>query len=264
MTQKLTPKNLVEGFLRAAAPDSISVKSLLAVGDLLGFSHNAIRVAISRLCTKELVISDAKGCYRLTDKTFVVSKFIDRWRLGENRVRPWQGQWLCCHLPQGMQRTERNQSQKSLAWYGFRHGLSGLYLRPDNLNLSITELNNQLIESGLTPQATLFRAYDFNGEQVQHWPDLWDVDEITRTYQELNDRLSESYEHFFDMPMEKSLPESIVLGGNTLRTLALDPLLPEEMIDVAPRNALSTLMIKYEEQSKAAWADMIKKLEAKP
>ena len=262
MTQALTPKNLVEGFLRAADPDPISVKSLLKVGELLGFSNNAIRVAISRLCAKELVVSDARSCYRLTDKTFAISKFIERWRIGEDRVQPWQGQWLCCHLPQGMQRTERNQSQKSLTWHGFKNGLSGLYLRPDNLNLSITELSKQLIDTGLTQQATLFRASDFSGEQTAHWPTLWDTRELESTYQELHDQLCESYDHFHDIEPTKSLPESLILGGNTLRALALDPLLPQEMVDISLRQALTAMMIKYEQLCRTAWGEMIQKLEA--
>lgn len=262
MTQALTPKKLLEGFLRAADPDPVSIKSLLAVGELLGFSNNAIRVAISRLCAKELVTSDARSCYRLTDKTFAVSKFVERWRIGENRVRPWQGQWVCCHLPQGMQRTERNQSQKSLTWHGFKNGLSGIYLRPDNLNLSITELSNQLIETGLTQQATLFRASDFSGEQALLWPSLWNTRELESTYQQLHDQLRKSYHHFHDMEPTESLPESLILGGDTLRTLALDPLLPQEMLDVTLRQTLTTMMIRYEELCRTAWTKMIQTLEA--
>ena len=149
-----------------------------------------------------------------------------------------------------------------------RHATNGtqskpkINLRPDNLNLSVTELNNQLIETGLTQQATLFRASDFSGEQASLWPSLWDTQGLESTYQELYDQLCKSYEHFHDIEPTKSLPESLILGGNTLRTLALDPLLPQEMLDISLRQTLTTMMIRYEELCRTAWGEMIQKLEA--
>ncbi len=260
-THTITPKDLVEGFLRAANPEPLTIKSLLTVGETLGFSANAIRVAISRLCAKEQVISDSRSCYRLTDKTLAINSFTDRWRLGESRVRPWQAHWICCHLPQGMGRTERNQAQKALSWYGLKLGLSGLYIRPDNLNLSIQELNSQLIDVALTPNASLFRAYDFQEHQTQQWQRLWDIKAIETRYKSHYEKIAKSANNFFEKPIEQSLSESLILGGDTLRVLTLDPLLPAEMIDITLRKKLSDMMEEYEAQCRKLWTEVIARLE---
>ncbi len=93
------PGDVILDLLRSARGRRQSVSALVERGALFGFSENTIRVTLSRLMSRGRIESPGRGEYRLSPETDALNDFVERWRLGEDRVRAWQpGHWLLAHL----------------------------------------------------------------------------------------------------------------------------------------------------------------------
>ena len=84
------PGDVILDLLRSARGRRQSASSLIERGALFGFSENTIRVTLSRLMSRGRIESPRRGEYRLSPETDALNDFVERWRLGEDRIRPWQ------------------------------------------------------------------------------------------------------------------------------------------------------------------------------
>src|SRR5512134_3333344 len=105
--RSVTPKSLMLDLLRVAGPSAVPVSGLVRVGELFGFSGNALRVAVARLAGAGLLESDERGSYRLAPGAGTVTSHVEEWRLGEKRVRRWARAWLTVWLPARSERAVR-------------------------------------------------------------------------------------------------------------------------------------------------------------
>ena len=70
----------------------------MSAGRLFGFTENTLRVTLSRLVSRGTLTNPRRGYYQLSKGTDELNRFVDDWRQGESRTRPWNpGQWLICH-----------------------------------------------------------------------------------------------------------------------------------------------------------------------
>lgn len=257
MQFSITPKNLIEGLLRAAQLEAISVKAITAVGELFGFKHNTVRVMLSRLSAQGLLLSDNRSYYRLSAQASAMSAFVERWKLGEDRVLDWQGEWICCQIAAGSQRSQRQLSLRALERWGFRSGLGGLMMRPANLNLTLPLLLEQLGEIGLAENSECFIGHDFSQQCLDNWRQHWDIDALLNSYREAIEEMQASTQLLLKKPLEEALPESFELGGRGIYILALDPLLPTEFVDSSLRQQLTLTLLQYDNNARALWNDAI-------
>ncbi|MGB5812431.1 MAG: hypothetical protein WBG86_17970, partial [Polyangiales bacterium] len=158
----LTPRQLLLGLLRVA-PTPLPVRDLVAVGQLFGFEQNAIRVALARLVHRGLIGND-NGVYGPTASARHVGRWVETWRQGDKRLRPWKRQWLCVLQPGGLERTPRRRSTQALERFGFRLGAPRLWVRPDNLRADRDDVEVELVELGLAEGAEAFVAHGFSPE----------------------------------------------------------------------------------------------------
>lgn len=250
--REVAPKSLILDILRVT-PRPIPVKDLVAVGSLFGLEGNAVRVALTRLGQRELV-TGADGCYRLAPSTSVMSQLVDAWRLGDQRVRAWNGAWLCVHHPRGAERSARRLSRRALTRRGFRQGRPELWVRPDNLCASRAELERDLRELGMDQDAALFIGRDFDAAVTEPWMNtLWDRASLERSYADALAELEESRQELPTLPAHAALVQSFLVGGHAIRVLATDPLLPDAICDGAGRRALGEAMISYDRLGKSLW-----------
>ena len=161
MSAAVTPRSVVLNLVRVSNRRAVSVRRLVAVGELFGFSANALRVAIARLISDRLLRSDARGWYRLGPAAMAVHAHVEDWRRGEARMRPWKGEWLAVALAPAADRAARRASLHALGRLGLREAMPGLWLRPDNLREALTVTTERLQALGLEDSAELFRARDF-------------------------------------------------------------------------------------------------------
>jgi phenylacetic acid degradation operon negative regulatory protein len=253
----VTPKSLLLDLLRVA-PEPVAVRRLVGVGDLFGFEANAVRVALTRLVAAGLVESDERGSYRLGAASSPVAALVDAWRLGDARLRAWKGGWLCVHHPRGGQRGARHKSLGALARLGFREGLEALWIRPDNLRRNREELVAELSALRLARGATPFLASDFSEALVGRWrTTLWPLAQLRAGWRRTLGRLETGSARLSRMSLEQALVESFVTGGEAIRVLALDPLLPDEILDGSERRRLHQAMVRYDERGRAIWNEFL-------
>src|SRR5262245_46248146 len=143
VAQPVNPRSVVLNLVRVTQRP-VSVRRLIAIGELFGFNANAMRVAVTRLVAEERLESDERGSYRLAPAAAIMHAHVEAWRRGEARMRPWRGDWLMAALPAGGARATRRGSVSVLARLGLREGLPGLWLRPDNLRQPFDTTAEQL------------------------------------------------------------------------------------------------------------------------
>lgn len=258
MAQGVTPRSVVLNLLRVTPQQrSLPIRQLLGLGALFGFNANAMRVAVTRLMAEGLLQSDERGSYRLGPAAAALGAHVEEWRRGEARMRPWQGQWLAVLLPGKTSRGARRGSLRALARLGLREGLPGLWVRPDNLDGPLAATFERLRALGLEPAAELFVARDFSARLVARFTRaLWPLRKLQRGYERALAALERSVAQLPAMARERALVQSFVLGGDAIRVLATDPLLPEAILAGDTRRRLGAVMLRYDALGRGLWAGL--------
>ena len=258
----ITPKNLLLGVLQAGKEHSVPIKILTQIGELFGFSSNTIRVNVARLLSAGVLESDERGFYRIKYQENPLSQLVDDWHLGETRRRDWQQDWLVCVLPDKRNQTDQKKSTKALSFLGFKSATAGMWVRPNNLQLDREKSSKLLGQLGLMQGAILFVASDFSPKLVEQWSHyLWPVDELQCMYQELTIKLRNSKKHIQKLPSDRAVVEAFVIGSEAVNALAVDPLLPEEIMTKKYRDELTAAMKEYDALGKAIWNKKFSDLE---
>lgn len=252
----VTPKSLILDILRVSSRP-VPVRDLVRVGALFEIEGNALRVALTRLLQGELVVRDERG-YRLAGGASVVGRLVDGWRLGDKRLRPWKGEWLCVHWLGKVGRSQRQRGRRALERLGFGEGLEGLWLRPDNLRQSRADTAADLRELGLGPAMHLFSGRDFEPELIERWRrTLWDGAALDAARRHALEELASSRARLAGLSIDEALAESFLVGGHGIRVLATDPLLPDAIADGASRRALHEELLNYDRHGKRLWRKIL-------
>ena len=261
MEKKITPKSLVLGLLQASGNKAIPIKGLVLAGEIFGFTGNTIRVTMTRLVREGTIESNERGLYCLSDKNTLFSRFIESWRDGEGRLKDWDGGWVCCMM---LKRTAKRkpETQRALDFSGFKEGLPGLWVRPDNLTVGIRRMEALLVHFGKLENKEMFVARDFSDKQTEKWMNyLWPVDDILERQQAFLLKMEKSAERIEKIPLEQALIESCLMGREAIHLLITDPLLPEEIMDKTHRVALTKAMSEYDELGKKVWSKGIQEIQ---
>ena len=255
MPYRVTPKNLVLDIFRVAPEASPApIAGIVELGETFGFAASTMRATVSRLTAAGLLESDVRGWYRPAATTDPFRAAIESWRKGEKRVRRWGGDWLALAPGPWPQRTEQRQTERALRYLGFRPVLARLWLRPDNLALARPALAARLAAVGTTETGELFTARDFADDQIAGWRDeLWDAPALEAAYARSLRTLERCLSRVDALPLDRALVETFVHGGEAIRLLALDPLLPAELVDTALRRELFERMTEYDRAGRARW-----------
>lgn len=245
-----TPKSLILDLLTTTGRAAVPVRALVEAAELFGIAGNALRVALARLHASGLVARDERGRYRLGVTAHAVSQQIVSWRQLEGRVRPWSGGWVAVH--HAGSRASRRRA-RALRLLGFRPLSAGLDVRPDNLRGGVPAVRDQLATLGLEPGVLVF-GVTLDGDDDAAARSLWDADSLRATYREMIARLDASAARLPDLPRAQAMRESFVLGGEGIRHLVLDPLLPEPLAPAEQRQALIESMRRYDDLGRRCWA----------
>ena len=254
MTRKITQKSLLLSLFHAAGNTSIPIKTLVAAGEIFGFAGSTVRVTVIRLVRSGTLESDTRGMYRLSGRGRKISRFIGTWKEGEQRLKPWDGTWLCCLLPQKAYRTP-GRIRRFLNMTGFQEGLPSLWVRPNNLAMGIERLGSILSHPGGRDDMVQFVGYGFEDRITERWTrSLWPVDILMDTQNRFLQKINKSASRLDKMPLENALVESFLVGSEAIHLLFSDPLLPHDIMDPGPRQALTRAMIAYDRIGKRVWS----------
>jgi phenylacetic acid degradation operon negative regulatory protein len=235
------------------------VAALVSAAGLFGIDENALRVAIARLLAAGQITRDERGQYRLGEAARAIDRRVLGWRDADSRVTRWSGGWWLVRsgtLPTARSR-ERRAREHALRLLGFRELVPGLALRPDNLRVSLPELQAELLELGLEADALLALVRELDPATEARARRLWQRGAFAQAYARSRKELAASEARLTRLSQEQAMVESFLLGGRVIRELVLDPLLPEPLAPEDERRALAQAMRRYDRAGRRAWASFL-------
>ncbi len=261
-----TPRSLVLDLLATLPRGSMPVRALIEAAALFGISDNALRVALARLLARGEVARDGHGRYRLGPRATAVAARVASWRRAGDRLRPWRGAWVAVHGPErgGARRAAGGSGERALRLLGFRRLTRGLALRPDNLRQGVAALRRELAELGLGGESLVFRIDELDDDARERALALWDTARIRQGYEAAQSRLERSARRLATLPPAAAMVESFEIGGDVIRQIASDPLLPDELVPRAEREALVAAMRAYDRLGRACWRAFLRRHDVVP
>lgn len=250
-------KTLILDLLGTMRPGaSMPVAALVEAGALFGLAENAVRVALARLLEAGRVARDERGRYRLGEAAMPIGRRVRGWRDLERRARTWRGGWIGVLRGAAARRSGRSRA-RVLRLFGFTALERGLWVRPDNLADSLDDLRGELYALGLPAGDLVFRLEDLGAATERRARSLWDVAAIRRGHRAALARLEASGARLARLPEDAAMIESFLVGGEALRALVADPLLPEVICPADERARLLARMRDYDRAGRSAWAGLL-------
>lgn len=266
LDRNVTAKSLLLDLLRATEPNALPIKLLVSAGTIFGISENAIRVNVTRLVSKGQLEQDERGYYRAGSATSPLRSWLRNWRYGEKRVVPWQGDWISLNLSPEVKAKQLKDLEQACYRLGFREIWNRVWIRPNNLSRSHEELLQQLESLAQTRAIFLSVVSEINLPDCEIAPNgefnsaaVWQTAALEACYSTLRDALEQSLQRGADTPVEEIFRESFMLGGEVIHLLAVDPLLPRELIDVDLREKIFVLMNEYDALCRPYWNEFFQK-----
>ncbi|MDX2167792.1 MAG: PaaX family transcriptional regulator C-terminal domain-containing protein [Deltaproteobacteria bacterium] len=255
-----TPKTLILDLLSSLRGHSMPVRALVGAAAVFGISPESLRVALVRLGERGTVARDARGHYRLAERAEPVQRHVAGWNRLEERLAPWRGGWVAVHTA-ALGRADRaslRRRERAFGWLGLRSLAPHLYVRPDNLRGGVDGVRDELRSLGLEPEALVFGIAAFDAGSEARARALWDTAALRRTSRDAAAALRRSAAQLDALPPERAMVESFLLGGEAIRTLAHDPLLPEPLVPHGERAALVAALRDYDRLGRARWREFLR------
>jgi phenylacetic acid degradation operon negative regulatory protein len=130
----------------------------------------------------------------------------------------------------------------------------GLWIRPNNLEGGLGAAREALLALHLPENCPVFTIRDFDAAGEARARALWDAGAIRDLYRHLTADLERSAAELPHMDQRRAMAESFLLGGEAIRRIVLDPLLPDAIVPTGERDALVRAMVAYDEIGRRCWA----------
>lgn len=259
-------KQVVLDLLSTVPEAGMPVRLLLRGAEVLGIGESSVRVSLARLRADSMIESPARGEYRLGPAARDVSTHIGAWRRIEEPLEAWAGTWVAAHTG-GLGRVDRTAARRrdrALRLLGLRELDRGLWIRPDNLGGGVERLRLRLRALGLDPVAPVFALSELDESMETRARGLWDVAGLEAGYEEMRGHLEEELARLPGRDLEDAARESFVLGGAAIRSIVLDPLLPDPIVNTAARAAFFDAMRRFDRAGRGVWLRLLEIPEMDP
>ncbi|HET9731101.1 MAG TPA: PaaX family transcriptional regulator C-terminal domain-containing protein [Acidimicrobiales bacterium] len=222
---ELSARSLVASLLLGSEPPELPVRLLVRTAELFGIAEGATRVAISRMVAAGELEAAGEGRYRLS------GPLAHRQARQAQGRRPapaaWDGTWVVAVVPGGARGASDRAALRSAALdRRLAEVRDGVWTRPDNLGPAspgadpvITE-QCELLTGARHPYPAGFAA------------SLWDLSGWAAQAERLLGAMDGRAEVLARRDAS-GLPGSFQVAAATVRHLASDPLLPEELLPAA-------------------------------
>jgi phenylacetic acid degradation operon negative regulatory protein len=244
--------------LQAFACD-VPVQVLLRAAAVFDIDENRTRVALHRLRSAGLADSHERGTYRAFG---VGEPGLDGsvgWRRVLERLVPWEGRWVgvhTAHLPRG-DKTVARRRDRATRLVGLRELSPGLLVRPDNLVGGVATLRDRLVRLGLEADSPIFRIDELRPEDEARARSLWADLELDRTYRTQTEALTRATLELGRLPAPVGARVAFQLGGRAVHDIAVDPLLPEGLVDPGLREAFVETMLAFDDVGRDVWSRLL-------
>ena len=250
-----TAKRLLLQLLVAAGGTPLPVRTAALAGALFDISENNVRVALVRLTAEGLIESAGRGEYRLAEGAEYLAREVAAWRDAEERVSRWAGGYAGVHTG-ALGRTDKaalRRRTRALSLLGFAELERGLHVRPDNLQRGIDGIRQRLHALGLEEDAIVFQAGTFDERTEARIRRLWDGKGLTASYGRTRQKLQRWLGGARELELDVAARESFLLGGQAIRQIVFDPLLPPPFVDVEERRAFIDAMKTMDREGRRIW-----------
>jgi phenylacetic acid degradation operon negative regulatory protein len=210
----LTARSVLASALLGMDPPELPVAQLVRLCKLFGISENRARVGLSRMLTAGEATTDGSGRYRLAGHLTARQSRQSASRSG--LTRPYEGRWwLAVVTTAGSNAEVRGGRRRALAYARLAELREGVWMRPDNIELSLPDsLNGDVELMSATP-----------GDPRALPSRLWDL----LAWSVRADVLLDGLETLAPEGPETLAP-GFELSAAVLRHLQADPLLPAELL----------------------------------
>ena len=253
---KVNPKHLLLDLLLAVGEKALTVREAISAAALFGITGNSLRVTLARLSASNLVEASGRGAYRLGRAATSLADDVASWRTAEQRLRAWPGDYIAVHTA-ALARSDRAATrlrERALQMLGFRELLYGLHVRPNNLESDLGAVRERLHTLGLDRRAAVFLGSDFDSTLRPELPRLWDRGALNTGYRTRRAELLAWLQRAEQLDIADAARESFLLGGQAIRQIVYDPMLPEPLVDAAQRHAFIETVHQFDAAGRAIWA----------
>ncbi|MFW1799001.1 PaaX family transcriptional regulator [Acinetobacter nematophilus] len=259
VTQKINARTLITDLLLASEGKVISIKEMILAAKLFGLSENGIRVAVTRLASEGVIVAAERGVYQLSDQSHEwADVLLNRSTKGLKETKAWNEHYLCVFT--GMlgrvDRTALKRRERALKHFGFRELELGVFIRPDNLVLSLEEIFTQMKSVGLESEAKMCYISSFDQITQSKIKELWSTETLNKNYEKYSHIIQHWLTRLPALGLEDAARESLLLGRQTISLLMNDPLLPETFVNVEARNQFACDVKKLDEVGQLLWQQL--------
>ncbi len=233
----------------------MTVQALARAGEIMGISTPSVRVALTRLLGQHRIVKTARGCYAVQVHGNPVHYELQHWFEKESRLRSWSGGWLVMHdgAVSRSEKTAWRRHLRALELHGFRALGTGMAVRPDNLDGSAEAMRAALIRLGMAADSLVFTGSHFDADTTARMMRLWDVPALSAAYGSALKLIANSSARLAHLAPETAARETLLVGRAVIRSIVLDPLLPEAIQPGAPRRALIKATRSYQAHARKIW-----------
>ncbi|CAA0094049.1 Uncharacterised protein [Halioglobus japonicus] len=261
-SSRLSPRRLILEMLDAEPDFMANGRRLVAAGQVFRFTENQIRVALSRLVADGLLFQPRRGDYGLTGAATAIQREVQNWRDLEQRLEPWHGDW-CGVLTDNLAAqgsTQLRTQSRALALRGLQRWRPGLWVRPNNLRGGLVRLGEELLALGLDAMKGQCLIAPGDASCETGLRELWNNADLEAEYLRRIAHLQAASERLDSPDLPAVLVETIELGGDTIRLLLKDPLLPDDIASGDSRRQLIRLLTEYDKRGRQQWQHFIQQL----
>ncbi|MFZ3102965.1 MAG: PaaX family transcriptional regulator C-terminal domain-containing protein [Desulfitobacteriaceae bacterium] len=218
--------------------EPIWLGSLIKILNELGYSEQAVRLALTRMCVSGWLRKEKAGnrsFYSMTDKSLRLMEESKKRIFHKFKPKEkWDGKWciLIYSIPQKKSKLSA-ELRKGLSWFGFGSMSYGVWLSPNKFCLDVLHLTEEL---GVKQFTEIFIA---DGRDLAQDRELvmncWDIKKINhlycqfiKEYRTTDQQLSEKYAN--NIPDNICFQEKIALSHEFRKFPYSDPDLPRELL----------------------------------
>ncbi|MBK1615547.1 hypothetical protein CKO44_18965 [Rubrivivax gelatinosus] len=255
-----TPRSLILGLLlgtEARGDGALGVRELLAACALFGLPENSVRVALARGVAAGLMATPRRGSYALGPQARPVADAVGGWRGLQASLVDWQGDWIAVHVGAAgrSDRPALRARERVFGLLGLAEFERGLHLRPDNLagGAEALRLRLQALLPEGAPAGTVFGLRALSAGDAARAAALWDGAALDAGYRATAARLATWLDAAAALPPETAAREAFELGGDAIRRLVFDPLLPAPLVDADARARFVATVERFDAAGQAIW-----------
>lgn len=257
-------KTVVIDLLSPRGHRPLAVAAIVEACALFGISSNNVRVTLARLVAQQRLQKIAHGEYALSPGAQSLNRHVRGWSRLDALEKPWSGKWTMVHLERTPAASERDAVQRALRYGRIAMVTPTLGVRPDNLRLDSAGMRDALRDFGLGLPFFVTRA-EVDAEIGSQWSrTLWPIDKLRTAHNQMTARLNASIARIERIVFNRALAETFLLGGEAIRHLVLDPILPETIMPGRERAMLLETMRTYDRIGRSLWRRFNQRFETAP